>query len=284
MEDSEITKIQPDERSGAGLLQQAINLGIGKCKTTGGRTFILAIFAGAFIGFGAAFYCLVAAGNVNFVVNKVVGGMAFCLGLILVLCCGSELFTGNCLLFIPALSKKITWGGLFKNWGIVWVGNFVGSLLAVAVIAGAAVPFTKVGDTTIAATMVSVAAGKQALVFQPLTLICKAIMCNVLVCLAVWIAWSGKTVVDKVFGVLFPITAFVALGFEHCVANMFFLPMGFMLNNLYGITGGTATAAGMINLGGVIGNILIATVGNIIGGGIFVGCLYWLAYHKKEVA
>jgi formate/nitrite transporter len=267
-------------------LDNAINIGINKAKTPVGRTFVLAILAGAFIAFGAAWYCLVSAdASLPFAVKKCLGGLVFYLGLFMVIAAGAELFTGNALMLCALCDKKIKWGAMLKNWGIVWVGNLVGSLLAVAVIAGAALPFTVAGGTgaeTIGVTMVSIAAAKAALVGKPVTILCKAIMCNVLVCLAVWIAFAGKSLVDKFFGALLPIAAFVAMGFEHCVANMFFLPMGFALNNFYHVVGGTATAAGAITIGGVIGNILIVTVGNLIGGGIFIACLYWVAYHKKN--
>jgi formate/nitrite transporter FocA (FNT family) len=122
--------------------------------------------------------------------------------------------------------------------------------------------------------MVTIAHGKATM--APLTMFFKAIMCNVLVCLAVWIAWSGKSLVDKFFAALLPIAAVVAMGFEHCVANMFFLPMGLLLNAL-----GTG-APGAVTLAGVVLNIVIVTIGNLVGGGILVGITYWFAYRKKE--
>ena len=120
---------------------------------------------------------------------------------------------------------------------------------------------------------VSVAAGKVAL--EPVTLFFKAIMCNILVCLAVWIGFSGKTIADKVLGLLLPISAFVACGFEHCVANMFFLPMGLLLNSVgFG-------AVGAVSLAGIVYNLVLATLGNIVGG-LLVGLAYWFIYHKKQ--
>lgn len=187
------------------------------------------------------------------------------------LCCGAELFTGNVLMICAKASGKIPWKGVFRNWSIVWIGNFVGSLLAMAVIY--LTNLQGMNGGAVGEAFVSVAAGKVAL--DPVTLFFKAIMCNVLVCLAVWIGFSGKTVADKVLGLLLPISAFVACGFEHCVANMFFLPMGLVLNSVgFG-------AAGAITLGGVAYNLVLATLGNIAGG-LIVGLAYWFIYRKKQ--
>ncbi|MDR1016188.1 MAG: formate/nitrite transporter family protein [Coriobacteriales bacterium] len=286
LDQADLTKIQPHLLSGPALLCKAMDTAMSKVTASSSRTFVLAVLAGAFIAMGAAWYCLVSAdASLPFAVKKCLGGLVFYLGLFMVIAAGAELFTGNSLMFAAASDKRIHWSAMFKNWGIVWLGNLVGSLVVVALIAGAGVPFTAAGSEgakTIAVTMVSIAAGKQALVLQPVTLFCKAILCNFLVCLAVWIAFAGKSLVDKFFAALLPIAAFVALGFEHCVANMFFLPMGFVLNDLYGITGGAATAAGAINLGGVLGNIVLVTIGNAIGGAILVAGAYWLAYRERE--
>ncbi len=168
-------------------------------------------------------------------------------------------------------SKKITFGGLFRNWGIVWVGNLAGSLLAMFIIFMSNLQGMNGG--AVGEAFVSVAAGKVSL--APEVLFFKAILCNILVCLAVWIGFSSKTTADKVLGILLPISAFVACGFEHCVANMFFLPMGLVLNGLgFG-------AAGAVTLGGVAYNLVLATLGNIVGG-LLVGLAYWFIYRKKQ--
>jgi len=164
-------------------------------------------------------------------VQRTVGGLCFCLGLVLVLCCGAELFTGNILMVCARASKKISGAALARSWALVWLGNLAGSLVAVALVFFANVQGMNGGE--VGEAFVSVAAGKVAL--DPLTLFVKAVMCNILVCLAVWIGLSAKTVADKVLGILLPISAFVACGFEHCVANMFFLPMGLLLNTVAGI-------------------------------------------------
>lgn len=188
------------------------------------------------------------------------------------LCCGAELFTGNVLMLCAKASGRIPWSGVFRNWGVVWVGNLVGSLLAMVVIYLSNLQGMNGG--AVGETFVSVAAGKVAL--DPVALFFKAILCNVLVCLAVWIGFGGKSVADKVIGLLLPISAFVACGFEHCVANMFFLPMGLVLNTLGGVG-----AAGAITLSGIAYNLVLATLGNIVGG-LVVGMAYWFAYRKRD--
>lgn len=159
---------------------------------------------------------------------------------------------------------------MLRNWAIVWLGNLVGALLALTLVY--LTDLQAMNGGAVGEAFVSVAAGKVNL--DPTTLFFKAIMCNVLVCLAVWIGFAGKTIVDKVVGILLPISAFVACGFEHVVANMFFLPMGLLLNS----TG--FGALGAITAGGIFYNIALATVGNILGGAL-VALAYWYVYHKK---
>lgn len=268
----DLAAVSPDALAPAATEAKAENVGVTKAAMPGAKCFVAAMLAGAFIGFGGMYFCtFLGDPTMPFAVQRMVGGICFCLGLTLVLCCGAELFTGNVLMVCAKASGKISWGGVLRNWGIVWVGNLVGSLLAMFVIYMTNLQGMNGG--AVGEAFVSVAAGKVAL--EPLTLFFKAIMCNVLVCLAVWIGFSGKTIVDKVIGLLFPISAFVACGFEHCVANMFFLPMGLVLN-----TAGFG-AAGAITLGGVAYNLVLATAGNIVGG-LIVGLAYWFIYHKKQ--
>lgn len=235
------------------------------------KCFVSALLAGAFIGFGGMYF-MVFLGDptLPFGVQRVVGGLCFCLGLVLVLCCGAELFTGNILMLCGKASKRVTWAGVLRNWAIVWLGNLVGALLALTLVY--LTDLQAMNGGAVGEAFVSVAAGKVNL--DPTTLFFKAIMCNVLVCLAVWIGFAGKTIVDKVVGILLPISAFVACGFEHVVANMFFLPMGLLLNS----TG--FGALGAITAGGIFYNIALATVGNILGGAL-VALAYWYVYHKK---
>ena len=186
------------------------------------------------------------------------------------LICGAELFTGNVLMCAAKASGKISWGGMFKNWIIVWLGNLAGALVAVALVYFAQVWAMNGG--AVGEAMVTVAAGK--VTPDWVTLFFKGIMCNVLVCLAVWIGFAGRTVVDKVVGIILPIAAFVACGFEHCVANMFFLPMALILN-MAGFGD-----PGIMSMGGILYNLSAATLGNIVGG-LLVGMAYWFIYAKK---
>lgn len=268
----DLLSISPDELAPAATEAKAETIGVTKASMGGAKCFVSAMLAGAFIGFGAMYFCtFLGDATMAFGAQRLIGGLCFCLGLCLVLCCGAELFTGNVLMACAKASGKISFGGMFRNWGIVWVGNLAGSLLAMAIVYLSNLQGMNGGE--VGNAFVSVAAGKVAL--EPVTLFFKAVLCNILVCLAVWIGFSSKTTADKVLGILLPISAFVACGFEHCVANMFFLPMGLVLN---GVGFG---AAGAVTLGGVAYNLVLATAGNIVGG-LLVGLAYWFVYHKKQ--
>lgn len=270
---ADVAAAKPDHLAGAAIADKAEVVGIGKTTMSVSRMWWLAILAGLFIGTGALFMTYVKADqSLSFAVASVFGAAMFSIGLILVVIAGAELFTGNSLMVIAALNKRITWGKLAKNWVVVYFGNLAGSLLLVLVIVGTGVMAMKAGDNTIGNQMVAVAAGKEAL--APLAIFCRAIMCNFLVCLAVWMGFAGRTVIDKIVTCMFPVTAFVAMGFEHCVANMFFLPMGTVASMMgYG-------SVGVLPIAGCFYNIAFATLGNIVGGALFVGILYWLAYRK----
>ena len=272
IDQSDVKALRSDALGPAEIEAKAETLAVGKAGMAGAKCFVLAMLAGAFIAFGATYF-LVFLGDsaVPFAAQRMVGGICFSLGLVLVLCCGAELFTGNMLMVTGLASKKIKLGGLVRNWVIVWLGNLVGSLIVVALIYWCGVGAMNGG--AVGDAMVSVAVGK--VTPDWLVLMAKGIMCNVMVCLAVWIGFSARTVVDKVLGIMLPISFFVAAGFEHCVANMFFLPMGLVLNGLgFG-------AAGAVTLGGVAYNLVLATLGNIVGG-LLVGLAYWFIYRKKQ--
>ena len=272
---ADIAACKPDHAAGAGIVAKAEAVGMAKAQMSAGRMFWLAIAAGLFIGTGALFMTYVKADlSLSFAVASVFGAAMFSIGLILVVIAGAELFTGNTLMVIAALEKKISWLHMLRNWVVVYIGNLVGSLLLVLVVVGCGVAAIKAGDNTIGNQMVAVAAGKEAL--GPLEIFCRGILCNFLVCLAVWMGFAGRTVIDKIVTCMFPVTAFVAMGFEHCVANMFFLPMGTVASLMgYGSVGALAWS-------GAVYNILFATLGNIVGGAVFVGVLYWLAYRKSK--
>lgn len=263
--------LKPDALSPAEVEAKAEALAQGKASLPFGRTFVLAVLAGAFISLGALFFCIMAGDpSIPFAAQRLLGGLCFCLGLVLVLCCGAELFTGNALMACALASGKVPFGRVLRNWGIVWVGNLAGALLVVAFVLAAQTPAMNGG--AVGEAMVSIAVGKVTPAWG--TLFAKGVLCNVLVCLAVWIGYSARTVVDKVVGVLLPVSAFVAAGFEHCVANMFFLPSAFALN-LSGVG-----AQGALTIGGIACNLSAATLGNLVGG-LLVALAYWYAYRQR---
>jgi formate transporter len=264
-------------------------------------TFALAILAGAFIATGAIFATTVSAGGViistaegakafstglPYGVVRLLAGLVFCLGLIAVVVAGAELFTGNNLIVMAWASGKVKLTGLLRNWVIVYVGNLVGSLLTVVVIF-----LSKqwaFGGGAIGLNALNIANSKCGLDF--IQAIALGIMCNALVCLAVWLCSSARSTTDKILAIIFPITAFVAAGFEHSVANMYFIPIGLFIKDLVPAdstfwTGIGKTAADFQNLtwyAFFIKNLLPVTIGNIIGGAGFVGLVYWFSYLRPQ--
>lgn len=278
VEPADLQALKPDALAPAAIEAKAEALAVGKTQLPVARCFVLAMMAGAFVAFGAMFFCtFLGDATLPFGVQRVVGGLCFCLGLVLVLCCGAELFTGNALMVTALASRKITLGAMLKNWVVVWLGNLAGALVVVFIVFMAHVADMNGGN--VGSVMISTAVSK--VTPDWVTLFFKGILCNILVCLAVWIGFGARTVTDKVIGILLPISAFVACGFEHCVANMFFLPMGLVLN---GAGYASTVAADALTIQGVLYNISAATLGNIVGGALFVGIAYWFVYHQREKA
>ena len=204
------------------------------------------------------------------------GGLAFAWDWCSCSFAAAELFTGNSLMVCALKSKKITLAQMLKAWAIVWIGNFAGALLVVFLVYMAAI--YKLNGEAVANAMVSVAAGK--VTIDAVAIFFRGILCNIFVCLAVWIGTAGKTVVDKVVGILLPIAAFVACGFEHCVANMYFLPMGILMHSCG--YGADIAGADALNAAGLALNLSVATLGNIVGGALIVALGYWFIYANKE--
>lgn len=253
--------------------------GVTKTKLTGGKAFVSAMFAGAFIGFGALFFLIVTSDPaMTWGPKRFVGGLAFCMGLVLVLCCGAELFTGNSLMASDLAAHRIGWAAMLKNWLIVWFGNLAGALLLVTLIGLAGT--MGLNDGAVGDTAVATAASK--ITPEWFTLFFRGILCNILVCLAVRIGFSARSVGDKVLGILLPIAGFVAMGFEHCVANMFFLPVGLM-SKMLGF-GAEATGVDAVTVQGILYNLSAATLGNIVGGAVFVALAYWFVNAHKKAA
>ena len=251
-----------DAFSPSEIAERVETVGVRKARLPFVQLFTLGVLAGGFIGFGALYYTLVVSDpNLGFAARRLLGGVAFSLGLILVVVAGAELFTGNNLLVMAWAGRRISGGELLRNWVIAYAGNFVGAFgLAWLVV------LSKQGamnDNGVAAQITAIAATKSSLPFGEAFF--KGVLCNVLVCLAVWLAMAGRSVTDKILAVVFPISAFVAAGFEHSVANMYFLSAGFLLRR------------DLLNAG-FIRNLLPVTLGNIAGGGIMVALVYFIVY------
>jgi formate transporter len=228
----------------------------------------LSVLGGGFIGLGAMFATLVLCDTgLHFAVSRVLAGLVFSLGLILVVIAGAELFTGNNLLVMTYVAGRISLRKLLANFAIVYVANFIGAagLAVVVALAG----HDQLGDGAVGRTAVAIAAAKVTLPFAEAFF--RGVLCNVLVCLAVWLAMAGRTVADKILAIIFPVAAFVAAGFEHSVANMYFLPLGYFLN-------------GGITLTGMIHNLLPVTLGNLVGGAGMVGLVYHTIYRRGNTS
>ncbi|MEA1960375.1 MAG: formate/nitrite transporter family protein [Bacillota bacterium] len=272
----------------------ACNAGKAKTELPFAKMFLLGILAGVYIGFGANLATKIgAATDAGSSGNIFLFGAVFSVGLMLVVIAGAELFTGNNMAcFAAACNGQASWGGLLYNWVVVYISNFVGSLLLVYIIFFGLYwmsvdPTTgTVGLSAMGAKAVAIAKGKMSLTWSAAFF--RGICCNWLVCLAVWLAFSSKDVIGKIFGIFFPIMAFVSSGFEHCVANMFFVPMGITVANkvpaVVADKFGMAPDAvcGFFSYGNFASaNLLPVTLGNIVGGALFVGGVYWYIYLRK---
>jgi len=272
-----------EARSPAAVAENIVQkVGVGKATASWFNLVILGILAGVYIGFGAALATTVTFDSAKFLgvgISKLLAGSVFSIGLMLVVIAGAELFTGNNLIMASVLGGYTKLSKLFRNWGIVFVANFLGAILLAGIMYGT--KLWKGGDLGIGVKALGIANAKVDISFGEALL--RGIGCNWLVCLAVWMALSSRDVTGKIFGIFFPIMAFVAMGFEHCVANMYFIPMGLFLKN-------TAVAAqvglDLTNLtwwgGLIVRNLVPVTIGNVIGGSIFVALLYWSVYQRKE--
>jgi formate/nitrite transporter len=262
------------------MAERMEDVGVRKAHLGFWSMFALAVLAGAFIGLGAEFSTLAVTDSwLGFGLSKVLGGLVFSLGLILVVIAGAELFTGNNLIIMAWVSGKLTLGQVMRNWIIVYAGNMAGSLVTVLLMY-----LTRqwsFADYHVGATALNIAVAKVDLSFAEG--LARGILCNALVCLAVWLCLSGRSVTDKILAILFPITAFVASGFEHSVANMYFIPMGLLLQGEPGVVaaaGRTASELVNLNLHGLVGNLISVTTGNIFGGGFMVALVYWFIYRR----
>ncbi len=269
----------------AEVAHKAENVGVAKASMSPATVFALSILAGAFIALGAIFATTTMAGggDLPYGVLRLLGGLTFTLGLILVVVAGAELFTGNNLIVMAWASRRVSTARLLGNWALVFTGNFVGAVATAGLMyVGEQYTF---GQGAVGATALSIAATKTSLGWvQALVL---GAFCNALVCLAVWLTYGARTTTDKILAIVPPIAAFVAVGFEHSVANMYFIPMGLYIKQDESFVAGLESAPDLSNLtwGSFLGdNLLPVTLGNIIGGGLMVGLVYWWVYLRGRRA
>lgn len=251
---------------------------VAKVTTHWFAVLVLGLLAGAYIGFGAMLSTTATfdlAGHMGLGFTRFLTGSVFSVGLMLVVIAGAELFTGNNLMITGVLSGQIKFGAMLSRWVLVYVANFVGSVLLALlwVYTG----LWKMGGGALGTSAINIAFAKVQLDFLPALL--RGIGCNWLVCLAVWMAAASRQVIGKIFAIFFPIMAFVALGLEHSVANMYFIPVGLFLKDIFGVAGPEGVNPAVLNWGSFLWkNLVPVTIGNIIGGAVFVGVSYWTAY------
>lgn len=267
------------------MAHKAEEVGIAKAKMGLSKTLILAILAGSFIAFGAAFSTTATSGStLPFGVSKVFGGITFSLGLILVIVGGAELFTGNNLIVMAWANKKVSTTLVLRNWLLVYVGNMIGAL-AIAVLLFLSKQYL-FGKGAVLINIMNIAQAKCQTGFIPG--IALGILCNILVCLAVWLCFSAKTVTGKILSIIFPVTAFVACGFEHCIANMYFVPLGMLIKLFGGEEANAIIQANGANYDNlnipdfITNNLIPVTIGNVIGGAVLVGMVYWFVFLRKQ--
>jgi formate/nitrite transporter len=293
-----MSEIRIDALLPAEMAARAEYLGVRKAEMPFLKMFMLSVLAGAFISLGAIFATTIGAGGMSvtaadgavafttglpYGVTRLLMGLVFSLGLILVVVGGAELFTGNNLIVMAWANGKVTGGALIRNWIIVYLGNFVGSLATVILMF-----YTKqytFGSNAVGITALKIGVAKVDLTF--IQAIALGILCNALVCLAVWLTYSARSTVDKIFAIIFPITAFVAAGFEHSIANMYFIPYALFIKNFdpnFVTTVGDKVAK--LDLltwqAFLVKNLIPVTIGNIIGGAVMVAGIYWAIFLRPE--
>lgn len=269
----------------AEMALKAESIGVAKANMSLSKTLVLGILAGAFIAFGSVFFTTVtSASTMSYGVTRLLGGLSFSLGLVLVIVGGAELFTGNNLIIMAWANKKVSTMQVLRNWGLVYLGNFIGALFIVVLM-----QLTKqyrASSGMVGINMLNIAKLKCELDFTQA--VASGILCNILVCLAVWLCFSSSSITGKIISIVFPITAFVSSGFEHCIANMYFVPKAiFLLNTNDAVLTEQIIKSGQdystVNWSNFIwNNLLPVTLGNIIGGAVLVGLVYWFVYLRNN--
>lgn len=254
------------------IAERVQNIGVVKARLPLLQTIMLGILAGVFIGLGALYYALILSdATLSFATARIAGGVCFSMGLLIVAVAGAELFTGNNLLAMAWASRSITTKELLRNWALVCVANLAGALVLATLVFMSG--HWQLNQGAIGQTYLKIAAAKVAL--DPWQAFFRGVLCNVLVCMAVWMAMSGRSVVDRFVALLLPISAFVAAGFEHSVANMYFFPMALLVKSA-GVP--LPPGADAITIHAMAANLGIVIAGNLLGGSVLVALVYWVIY------
>lgn len=265
--------LSPDQ-----MAEKAQEVGISKTQNSFLKTFLLGFLGGIFIAMGAMFSTVIGTGlsaALPYGIVRLLSGLVFCLGLILVVIAGAEIFTGNILLFMAWANRKITFLSMIRNWGIIYLANLCGSIIAALLVFLSGQ--YKFANGAVGQGMLSVAVGK--LDHTLLSVLFLGILCNILVCLAIWMTYSAKSSTGKLLVILFPITAFVAAGFEHSVADMYYFPTALFIKLFDPVFASTLSLdLSILTWGRSLAVLLMASLGNLIGGVLFVGLIYWLIY------
>jgi formate transporter len=272
----------------AEIAKKAEAVGAQKVRVDTQKLFMLAVLAGAFIALGAMFATTVLAGSAGVLpygVSRLLAGLVFCLGLILVVCGGAELFTGNTLMVMAWAAGKVRLSEMLRAWTIVYAGNLVGALGMALLVYLSGQPLHGKGAVGEVALRLALEKATQ----EPVAAFFLGILCNVLVCLAVWLAMGARTTSDKVLAVLFPVSAFVVAGFEHSVANMYIIPLGLFMKAWASDALWLHVAITPADLAGLTWtsfatSLVPVTIGNIVGGGVLVGGFYWFIFLRPAAA
>jgi len=274
-----------DELLPAEMASKAQDIGIKKAHIDFLGTFALAVLAGAFIALGCIFFTISQTGlNVSWGIGRVIGGLTFSLGLILVIVGGAELFTGNNLIIMAWASRKLSTWRVLRNWVIVYFGNLSGAVATALVVFWG--QHYEMDNGAVGLTALNIGLGKVNLDFTQAIIL--GILCNAMVCMAVWLTYSSRTTIGRIASIIFPISGFVAAGFEHCVANMYFIPFAILVKSgadsafWQNIGVSPASYAGLEWGPFFLNNLLPVTIGNIIGGVVFVALVYWVIYLRNR--
>ena len=267
----------------ASMAVRAEQSGVNRAATDPLTVFVLSILAGAFVAFGAIFATTVTAGTgLSYGVGRLLTGLVFSAGLVMVIIAGAELFTGNNLIVMAWASRKIKTRALLLNWALSFTGNFVGAI-ATAVLVFYSTQYT-FGDGAVGLVALNTANAKASLEFIPALIL--GILCNALVCLAVWMLFSARTNIDRIVTAIPPVAIFAAAGFEHSIANIYFISIGLFIkagapDSFWKAIGKTAVDFPMLTWSNFLANLFPVTIGNIIGGSLLVGAVYWFVYLRK---